>query len=1465
MEWRQRMSAFVSGLPNFALGSTTRDYTRKRPRLFSDNSSRYHDAVSLEKRSQRLRYRRGTTSSSGSDWSADLQGGEGVKADSERSSSREEDNNSTYSRFSSCSSRDSIQHWVDSLDLDDNENDVTVLPGHQGNTGRGSRGPSLDYTPGANPENIPGYGQPVPKKGSIGTTSVDDLRLGADASCITNGTTVAGSQVKANGGDVSPGTKRRVGSGGRVLERRLTNSQLIEQAQQHRTIQGRRQQLHHMGGSGLSDTPSDYSVRTASSISELLLMRNDPEEILLALGFGGRKKTDNLDRIPSRFLQSSQMKGISVQGFLHRMEEIERGYGFNICGGLRGLQFVLDRRRTNSLIKQNSIEQEEEEEDKEVKESKETEEQASMGNTSNKESSPVEERVTSPVANEPSLEEIYTQRQPPHIRRFLNRYDSSLESRDSGPLLSSRDSTASENESFDQMSRMGSLDNNNLRSKDCDDGAKDASARTVSSFPTKEVFHSSNETSRESSVEKESSSVPVPVDEGSDSNGNINAGALTEEQINEIREELMLRAQIVRARMVMPSPQLAPVDEESETDTRSTPYRVGSLDTVAEERTPDGRKSSPTTENAPVLKEDKPKASNLLRTMSTPEMELYHPRNQKRSPPQTKDAKASSGSHASTGDDSNKLRPVVHKVAERLLKDNNGHGGQESFEIEEISSTENQDESGSPSNKTEEKPSEHGTLSRNPSTQSDSSGFADEGDTPTNGASGNQDNSDACSTMTNTEVQTSFDTVGLDSYEQGSFSSRPSSIDTHVSEHDIRRLAERRESFRKSRGTSIVTTATFNSMDLLDDDDAFLTDDISDITCGRNTPVSQETVASSKPRPLRRSGTFPGLIEKPAQHGGPKTVPEILTSLKDSLQKPNLAREDGASSPELSERRRRMMSSKMYSVDLERYDARVFEDHSSNWVTNSANNHNNKNSSDAELACEASSHSIADAEFQVESLNNLIPVCEEQIVPSNTESETLSANSAAFENVARPQPDPVHRINEQNSTESIPLCLSPTLESWDTSDFSSHSRSTESEPFRNYTPLLSPPPSSSSSVLPDDSKLTLPSKAPPIDRVWQVMDTAHHLEQHRLSQGSQNPTSVCVSELNAKCEPREEGTERLRSSLEMEISGQMDERSLPEDEHLHSQDWSANPVLLSPDDEAENWHRAMAATGTPTMLPDKKFSQYEVEDIQVLQTALVRYKNDLSELEAKSGLVYGSVEQELTESDRCELEALHRVRHQIMGEIATMETLIEKKLQRVNSPKKMVSLLEEQRSMQNFLQDLNNDTQVLQTHMSGKNTEEATTSSHGGLHTDVLVQELLSVKKELEEYRALAKKELKSAISELKVSIMAEVRREFSSDTKALHYQLQAKDDEIRRLRALLGETALRGETTLLGETNLLQGVSQLSLSSNGHEETERQKDELMQLKDLLLKRNSAMASHQPEHRRKMDQGEFHQSRNGKR
>ena len=357
--------------------------------------------------------------------------------------------------------------------------------------------------------------------------------------------------------------------------------------------------------------------------------------------------------------------------------------GFNISGGLRGLEFVLDSRRTNSIQKQNSEDSNDEEN---IEQTYIEREDNNMGATTS-----VENPSTSKEELGPSLQDIYEQRQPPQIRRLLNRWDSSLESRDSaasGPLLSSRDSTSeSDWETFDLLSRNSSLDANLRLSRDQDfNNAKDGVSSGVG---YKDVFQSLVDKSCESSVEQDSanvSSVSSGADK-SDPNGNLPVGALSEEQRNQIREELMLRAQIVRARMMIPEPQLAPVDEESESESHA-PYRTGSLDTASE----DGRKLSVASEED--LQDDKNKSSNMLRTMSTPELEMHYGRTQKKSPPQggkkpinpPASQKEVKGQSSSSGDDSNKLKPIPHKVAERLLKDT-GHagGGQESFEIEEVS------------------------------------------------------------------------------------------------------------------------------------------------------------------------------------------------------------------------------------------------------------------------------------------------------------------------------------------------------------------------------------------------------------------------------------------------------------------------------------------------------------------------------------------------------------------------------------------------------------------------------------------------------------------------------------------------------------------------------------------------------------------------------------------------------------
>ena len=80
----------------------------------------------------------------------------------------------------------------------------------------------------------------------------------------------------------------------------------------------------------------------------------------------------------------------------------------------------------------------------------------------------------------------------------------------------------------------------------------------------------------------------------------------------------------------------------------------------------------------------------------------------------------------------------------------------------------------------------------------------------------------------------------------------------------------------------------------------------------------------------------------------------------------------------------------------------------------------------------------------------------------------------------------------------------------------------------------------------------------------------------------------------------------------------------------------------------------------------------------------------------------------------------------------------------------MIGLLEEQRSMQHFLQDLGSQTQVLERHLSSGDGAVSGDMPSSSIHSDFLVQELLNVKRELTEYRALARKELQAAVSEVR-------------------------------------------------------------------------------------------------------------------
>lgn len=131
----------------------------------------------------------------------------------------------------------------------------------------------------------------------------DNLKLGAEAS----------QQFGVNGLATSQHPLRSVSLEAR---RRL----LLQSHEQHTSFQ------------------SDMSAKTVSSVDSVLLSRNvDPAELLMDLGFGG-PPTSSLARIPARFFSKSQAKGISVEDFLLRQEELVEKFdsGFSGYRGLSG-------------------------------------------------------------------------------------------------------------------------------------------------------------------------------------------------------------------------------------------------------------------------------------------------------------------------------------------------------------------------------------------------------------------------------------------------------------------------------------------------------------------------------------------------------------------------------------------------------------------------------------------------------------------------------------------------------------------------------------------------------------------------------------------------------------------------------------------------------------------------------------------------------------------------------------------------------------------------------------------------------------------------------------------------------------------------------------------------------------------------------------------------------------------------
>ena len=86
-----------------------------------------------------------------------------------------------------------------------------------------------------------------------------------------------------------------------------------------------------------------------SSVDSLLEARKpDPEEILLSLGFGGMASSSYLEtgRVPKRFLNPSQLKGVDIEEFIREQQDLiytfESGfYGYRGLAGELTIYYLL--------------------------------------------------------------------------------------------------------------------------------------------------------------------------------------------------------------------------------------------------------------------------------------------------------------------------------------------------------------------------------------------------------------------------------------------------------------------------------------------------------------------------------------------------------------------------------------------------------------------------------------------------------------------------------------------------------------------------------------------------------------------------------------------------------------------------------------------------------------------------------------------------------------------------------------------------------------------------------------------------------------------------------------------------------------------------------------------------------------------------------------------------------------------
>ncbi|XP_053385662.1 uncharacterized protein LOC123538351 [Mercenaria mercenaria] len=216
-----------------------------------------------------------------------------------------------------------------------------------------------------------------------------------------------------------------------------------------------------------------------------------------------------------------------------------------------------------------------------------------------------------------------------------------------------------------------------------------------------------------------------------------------------------------------------------------------------------------------------------------------------------------------------------------------------------------------------------------------------------------------------------------------------------------------------------------------------------------------------------------------------------------------------------------------------------------------------------------------------------------------------------------------------------------------------------------------------------------------------------------------------------------------------------------------------------------------------TQIPKRKHLE---EETLLMQHAVQRYKTELCLMENMLFALYRTAQAELEPEDRSEVEELQHLWCEVRKEVIKMEELLAQRLKAIMAGNETYSPLDALEIIQSMI-DLLREQLYHQQMCIGRDisfTEEdieiephrcASVGSNMSSMSESWMSDISSqmsdIKSSLASAEQKQKQELHDRITELKKSLLSEVKGEMSTtqNAKMLQLQLQARDNEIRRLK----------------------------------------------------------------------------------